>query len=399
MTEELEKAKQEALENVKKTSEEAAKGIVEKSVKELNDKVAELTAQLEKATKSEDIEAVKKELTDSINKLSADVKKHGQITGGERKSVSIHQAISSAITDNAETIKAFRGGEQKFVIKEVTDANWASGALARQTTDVRRDLYNSPYSPLYLRNIFPNITTDSGSIVIPQLGTVTGGVDEWARGTGALGADVAKPSVTPNYKDITVTPKWLAGITTVNRELLLNVRYLEGSIANTLLYSRYGIFARENKLITDYLADNAVAYSGSKTIAVEKLIDAAFSQLLGNYMNPTHVLLNPADYLQHVKLNKATGSGEYDLPNATLTGFSPQGIESTVQVIPVPTLTAGTAYVVSSPEFEFINRLSPELRMFEQNSDNVEYNKVTFRVEEMVAFVAKDLNAMVKVTL
>lgn len=399
MTEDLEKAKQEALENVKKTAEEAAKGVAEKSVKELNDKVAELTAKLENATKSEDIEAVKKELTDSMNKLSADVKKQSQITGGEKKSVSIHEAISSAITDNAETIKAFRGGEQKFVIKDVTDANWATGALGRQTTDVRRDLYNSPYSPLYLRNIFPNITTDSGSIVVPQLGTVTGGVDSWARGTGTEGADIAKPSVTPNYKDITVTPTWLAGITTVNRELLLNVRYLEGSIANTLLYSRYGIFARENKLITDYLAANAVDYSGSKTIAVEKLIDAAFSQLLGNYMNPTHVLMNPADYLEHVKLNKATGSGEYDLPNATLTGFSPQGIESTVQVIPVPTLTAGTAYVVSSPEFEFINRLSPELRMFEQHSDNVIYNKVTFRVEEMVAFVAKDLNAMVKVTL
>ena len=59
----LEKDKQEALENVKKTAEEAAKGVAEKSVKELNDKVAELTAQLEKATKSEDIEAVKKDLS------------------------------------------------------------------------------------------------------------------------------------------------------------------------------------------------------------------------------------------------------------------------------------------------------------------------------------------------
>jgi hypothetical protein len=109
--------------------------------------------------------------------------------------------------------------------------------------------------------------------------------------------------------------------------------------------------------------------------------------------------MNPSDYLEHIKLNKATGSGEYDLPNNTLSGFNANGIETTVQVVPIPTLTAGTAYVVSSPEFEFINRLSPELRMFEQHADNVEYNKVTFRVEEMVAFVAKDLNAMVKVTL
>src|SRR5678809_1107935 len=92
------------------------------------------------------------------------------------------------------------------------------------------------------------------------------------------------------------------------------------SITNTLLYSSKGIFAAENKMITDYLAANAPAYSGGKTVVIEKLIDAAFNQLLGNYMKPTHVLMNQADYLTHVKFNKATGSGEYDLPNDELRG-------------------------------------------------------------------------------
>src|SRR5678815_4193482 len=163
-----------------------------------------------------------------------------------------------------------------------------------QTTDVRTSLYNSPYSPLYLRNIFPNVSTDSSAIVIPQRGAITGGVAEWGRGTGDDGVDEAKPDVSPAYKDVNVPIKWLAGMTTVNRELLLNVKYLQGSITNTLLYSNKGLFAAENKYITDYLAANAVAYAGGKTVGAEMIVDAAFNQLLGNYFNPTHVLMNQA---------------------------------------------------------------------------------------------------------
>ena len=96
----------------------------------------------------------------------------------------------------------------------MTDA----ATLARQTTDVRTSLYNSPYSPLYLRNIFPNVSTDSSAIVIPQRGAITGEVKEWARGTGD-DVDVSKPDVSPAYTDVNVPIKWLAGMTTVNREL------------------------------------------------------------------------------------------------------------------------------------------------------------------------------------
>ena len=394
----LEKAKKDALENIQKVAKETAEGATKEAIKEVNSEIESLKKQLETATKAEDVEALKKEFEDKLDKLSADMKKERQTSTNASKSVSIYDAISEALVDGVDVLKSLKGS-QGLALKAITDASFSGSALANQTTDVRRDLYASPYSPLYLRNIFPNVSTDSSSIVIPQVQSITGAVNAWARGTGVEGADVEKPEVTPSYKDVTVPITWLAGITHVNRELLLNVNYLRGSITNTLLYSRSGLFARENKYITDYLAANATAYAGSKTIAVEKIIDAAFNQLLGNYMNPTHVLMNQADYLTYIKLNKADGSGEYNLPNDLLRGFSGTGLETTVQVIPVPTLTAGTAYVVSAPEFEFINRLSPELKVSEEHDKNFTYNKVSFRVEEMVGFVAKDLNAMVKITL
>ena len=115
-------------------------------------------------------------------------------------------------------------------------------------------------------------------------------------------------------------------------------------------------------------------------------------------MVPTHILINQADYLTYIRFNKAVGSGEYDLPNDMLRGFTGTGLDANVQIVPVPSLVAGTAYVVAANEFEFINRLNPELEVATQHDTNFTYNKVTFRVEEMVGFIAKNLNAMVKVT-
>lgn len=385
----------EAEQSIKNLATETTKAEFEKRMKDITSKYDE---QLEKGATKEDLEKANKAMKSEMDNLSSEIKKMGQINREEETHKSIADSISEALENGAETLKNLTG-KQSLTLKAVTAASWTDAAtLARQTTEVRTSLYNSPYSPLYLRNIFPNVSTDSSAIIIPQRGVITGAAAEWARGTGAAGADVAKPDVSPAYKDVNVPIKWLAGMTTVNRELLLNVKYLQGSITNTLLYSNKGLFAAENKYISDYLETYAVAYTGSKTIGAEMIIDAAFNQLLGNYFNPTHVLMNQADYLSYVKFNKAAGSGEYDLPNDMLRGFAGSGLEANVQIVPVPSLTAGVAYVISAPEFEFINRLSPELKVSEEHDENFAYNKVTFRIEEMIGFVAKDLNAMVKVT-
>ena len=383
MTEEekmaMENAKSEAQEAVKKMAKEAA---------------------AEQATSLVDsrIEGMKAELNKSVQEMQAKVKEMKQTSNVVEKKLTIDESLRQAIGENSDVLKSF-SGNKSIALKAITDASFNGTALANQTREVRTRLYESPYSPLYLRNIFPFITTDNGSITIAQIQAITGAAAVWARGTGVAGADVAKPDVTPSYKEVSVILKWIAGITHVNRELLLNVSYLQSSITNTLLYSSKGIFAAENKMITDYLAANAPAYTGGKTVVIEKLIDAAFNQLLGNYMKPTHVLMNQADYLTYVKFNKATGSGEYDLPNDELKGFTGTGLETSVSIVPVPSLVAGTAYVISAPEFEFISRMTPELKVSEDSGTNFEFNKVSFRIEEMVAFIAKDLNAMVKVTL
>lgn len=386
--ENLDEIKKQAEDNIKEVAMKSAQEVAVKAVNEVK----------ETFVSKEDLEKSITELKKADNENQAKIKELKQTSATEKKSVSIFDSISMTIKENAETLKGVKD-KTSIALKAIDDTSWAAGALARQTTNVRRDLYMSPYSPIYLRNIFPNVSTESASIVIPQVQAVTGAVAVYNRFTEATGStEQEKAEVTPTYKDVQVDVKWLAGFTTVNRELLLNVNYLQSSIANTLLYSANGLFAAENAMIAAYLAANAPAYAGAAAAGVEKLIDAAFNTLLGNYMVPTHILINQADYLTYIRFNKAVGSGEYDLPNDMLRGFTGTGLDANVQIVPVPSLVAGTAYVVAANEFEFINRLNPELEVATQHDTNFTYNKVTFRVEEMVGFIAKNLNAMVKVT-
>lgn len=386
--ENLDEIKKQAEDNIKEVAMKSAQEVAEKAVNEVK----------ETFVSKEDLEKHMSELKKADSENQAKIKELKQTSAIEKKSVSIFDSISMTIKENAETLKGVKD-KTSIALKAIDDTSWAAGSLARQTTNVRRDLYMSPYSPIYLRNIFPNVSTESASIVIPQVQAVTGAVAVYNRFTEATGStEQEKAEVTPTYKDVQVDVKWLAGFTTVNRELLLNVNYLQSSIANTLLYSANGLFAAENAMIAAYLAANAPAYAGAAAAGVEKLIDAAFNTLLGNYMVPTHILINQADYLTYIRFNKAVGSGEYDLPNDMLRGFTGTGLDANVQIVPVPSLVAGTAYVVAANEFEFINRLNPELEVATQHDTNFTYNKVTFRVEEMVGFIAKNLNAMVKVT-
>lgn len=386
--ENLDEIKKQAEDNIKEVAMKSAQEVAVKAVNEVK----------ETFVSKEDLEKHMSELKKADSENQAKIKELKQTSAIEKKSVSIFDSISMTIKENAETLKGVKD-KTSIALKAIDDTSWAAGALARQTTNVRRDLYMSPYSPIYLRNIFPNVSTESASIVIPQVQAVTGAVAVYNRFTADTGStEQEKAEVTPTYKDVQVDVKWLAGFTTVNRELLLNVNYLQSSIANTLLYSANGLFAAENAMIAAYLAANAPAYAGAAAAGVEKLIDAAFNTLLGNYMVPTHILINQADYLTYIRFNKAVGSGEYDLPNDMLRGFTGTGLDANVQIVPVPSLVAGTAYVVAANEFEFINRLNPELEVATQHDTNFTYNKVTFRVEEMVGFIAKNLNAMVKVT-
>jgi HK97 family phage major capsid protein len=403
----LEKAKAEALENVKKTAEEAAKGEAAKAVKVLNDKIAEMEKELKSATTAEAVEALKAEFEDKLNKLSADIKKQGQISEKRVSPVDgidmIRKSLEASIKDNAEALRKYRSGTMDLAVKAITPASFGASDYPSLTTQVQ-PLYRNPYAPVYLRNIFPNISTSGSNVTIWKQGPVTGAAAIWERGKGDGGVDTNKPEVTPTWKKEVVSVDWIAGITHIQREVLDDVDFMATEIPYALIYGASGILAAENKMIMDYIEDNAVDYATPEGAtdpanSLETILAAAFGQLGDSYMAPTHILINNWDYLNYMAFNKASGSGEYDYPSLNLQFVNNQLYINNLQAVPVPSLDPDTAYVIAADHSRFISRMGVQTAISQEHSDNFTKNMVTYRAEVRSGFFTYNDNSLVKVTL
>lgn len=404
--EDLEKAKAEALESVKKTAEEAARGETAKAVKSLNDKIAEMEKELKSTTTAEAVEALKAEFEDKLNRLSADVKKQGQISEKRVSPVAgidmIKKSLEASIKDNAELLKGYRSGTMDLAVKAITPASFDVDDYPSLTTQMQ-PLYRNPYAPVYLRNIFPNISTSGSNVTIWKQGAVTGAAAIWNRGTGGE-PDTDKPEVKPTWEKEVVSVDWIAGITHIQREVLDDVDFMATEIPYALIYGASGILAAENKMIMDYIAANNVNYAtpvGATAPAnsLETVLAAAFGQLGDSYMAPTHILINNWDYLSYMAFNKASGSGEYDYPTLNVQFVNNQLYINNLQAVPVPSLAAGTAYVIAADHSRFISRMGIQTAISQEHSDNFTKNMVTYRAEVRSGFFTYNDNSIIKVTL
>ena len=404
--EDLEKAKAEALESVRKTAEEAAKGETAKAVKGLNDKIAEMEKELKSTTTAEAVEALKAEFEDKLNKLSADVKKQGQISEKRVSPVAgidmIKKSLEASIKDNAEALRKYRSGTMDLAVKAITPASFDADDYPSLTTQMQ-PLYRNPYAPVYLRNIFPNISTSGSNVTIWKQGAVTGGAAIWERGTGGE-PDTDKPEVKPTWEKEVVSVDWIAGIAHIQREVLDDVDFMATEIPYALIYGAKGILAAENKMIMDYIAANNVNYAtplGATAPAnsLETVLAAAFGQLGDSYMAPTHILINNWDYLNYMAFNKASGSGEYDYPALNLQFVNNQLYINNLQAVPAPGLTPGTAYVIAADHSRFISRMGIQTAVSQEHSDNFTKNMVTYRAEVRSGFFTYNDNSIIKVTL
>ncbi len=406
--EDLEKAKAEALESVKKTAEEAAKGETAKAVKGLNDKITEMEKELKSTTTAEAVEVLKSEFEDKLNKLSADVKKQGQISEKRVSPVAgidmIKKSLEVSIKDNAEALRKYRSGTMDLAVKAITPASFDVLDYPGLTTQLQ-PLYRNPYAPVYLRNIFPNISTSGSNVTIWKQGAVTGAAAIWERGTVTPGGtDADKPEVTPSWEKEVVSVDWIAGITHIQREVLDDVDFMATEIPYALIYGAKGILAAENKMIMDYIAANNVNYAtpaGATAPAnsLETVLAAAFGQLGDSYMAPTHILINNWDYLSYMAFNKASGSGEYDHPSLNVQFVSNQLYINNLQAVPVPSLLPGTAYVIAADHSRFISRMGIQTAISQEHSDNFTKNMVTYRAEVRSGFFTYNDNSIIKVTL
>src|SRR5699024_1501793 len=101
---------------------------------------------------------------------------------------------------------------------------------------------------------------------------------------------------------------------------------------------------------------------GSQTGMINMIYDAAFGQLKDNRHNPTVILANNRDVVNEIALNKATGSGEYDLPPGLVNSVGDKLSIGGVPVVGTNDIPAGNFIALDGTQTAFVNRMSPEVR-------------------------------------
>ena len=311
--------------------------------------------------------------------------------------------IGEGLQEKADEFKKLAGNKSKLDtsidIKAVGDmnfANFGTGAYEAATTEVRAGLYQGPFSPLWLRNVLPNASTDKATIQYLRENDGEGAAALWTDAN----TPTDKPQVDFDFTLVTETVDWIAGITRIHRGQLDDVAWLRGFLSQQLVFGKRGLFVAENALIIAALDAASTAYAGTAGVPlVEKLYEAAFGQLKDNYFQPTTILVNNWDAVKEVMLNKASGSGEYDLPPGSVLVVDGQLTLGGVPVIGVPNIPSGSFYVLDRNQTQFVSRMSPEVRFFEEDRDNVIKNLITVRAEERAAALVFDSDAVIKGTV
>lgn len=395
MTEEQKKLEQEALDKIKNVTNET----IDAKFAEIAEKYD--NAQMQNLSKEEfakkDAE-YKKEMAE----LSSLIKKLGQTKRTEQKEKSFNELLADAIEENAEAIKGFQkgGNAVNIAMKAVGDmsigANFTGATPFIQQVDT--NLRWNPYNRVWLADILPQATSTANSVIYPKENGGEGAVGFWDKQGN-------KPQVDYDFTSATAFFKWLAGYVVVEREMLDDITWLTSYLQQKLLI---GLKTAENDFVLNGTADtnpvagilaSAKAYDGTFTNPVDQIIDAAYGQIptaTHDFYQPTNVVLNPRDAVA-LGLNKATGSGEYDLPNGSV-AFANGGLSiAGLQTVPTTSQTANNFLAFDRNAVMFLRRLNPEIRLFE-DATLAKQNKVMFRIEERVSQIIFNTDALVKGT-
>lgn len=313
-----------------------------------------------------------------------------------KRPLTFSEAFKKSIHDQSDEVKDAmknaRSGVKSTVELKAFDFSDFTG-YEEFATDFNPNVIENKYDSFNYRNVLPMGRMSGEFVKYPKEIATVGGAGGWVQSDGA------KPEIEPKLETYTAEAEWIAGlIKEIPVAMLDDLSFMASFLAqkgrNELLKAENLALQNGYGAISGMLQE-ATAYDGSKTIFIEKLIDSAFRQIKDANFGANGIVLANSNYTD-ILLNKASGSGEYNLPSVV--GVRPDG---TMTIAGIPTYS--TTYIADDQaiigdwrEAQMLMRSNPVLRIFEQNSDNAEKNLLLMRIEERIALAVYYQTAFVK---
>jgi HK97 family phage major capsid protein len=394
----LELKAQELLDANKAKTLDEAKAIIANAISEAT-KAADLKLEdLQKSTsvKFDEMDKALLEAKSENNRIKMDAQ--------SKAPVSFNQAFATAMDENSDNLEKFKRKEIKqfaMELKTVGDMSLSNITdLAAANVQMLPGIIPAAPRKLHIRSLLPTgVMTTSAIHYLQETGS-EGSVAAWADNSGT------KSQIDYDLTEEVAPSEFIAGYLRITRKALDDISAMRSYLQSRLL-EQY-LDAEDNQLLNGSgvspnlggLITNAEAYSGFRTIQVEKLVDS-IAQIDGNNHSANGILLSPEQYYA-LLLTKGT-TNDYTLPGlGTVTSVNGQMFISGVPVFK-STAMSDSNYLVGdwSKGAQLYVRENPIVRFFEEDGTNVRENKITVRVEGRIAlpiyytdaFVTGSLNA------
>jgi HK97 family phage major capsid protein len=396
--ENLEAKAQELLNANKAQTLDEAKTIITNAI---NEATKAVDAKLEDAVKSANVRI------DEMDKQLLEAKSENNRIKLEAKAstpVSFNQAFSNAMDENSDNIEKFRRKEIKqfsMELKTVGDMSLSNITdLAAANVQMLPGIIPAAPRKLHIRSLLPTGVMSTSAIHYLQETGSQGSVGAWEDNSGT------KSQIDYDLTEQVAPSEFIAGYLRITRKALDDISAMRSYLQSRLLESY--LDAEDAQLLNGNgsspnlggLITNAEAYTGFRTIQVEKLIDS-IAQIDSNNHSANVILLSPEQYYA-LLLTRST-TNEYTLPGlGVVNSINGQMFISGIPVFK-STAMADDKYLVGdwAKGAQLYVRENPIVRFFEEDGTNVRENKITVRVEGRVAlpiyytdaFVTGSMNA------
>ena len=372
-------------ENLKKELEALSKNIKGDTMAKVEEKVKALVeshgieyhkASEEKFNKikafNEKLEADLKEANENIVKMDA---KLAEVKASEIDSKGFLGAWAEMVKSNEEAIRMSGGSsEVKMTLETKAPMTLATSLTGTAVQTYQAGDAENPSQAVNFRSLVPAIQSATGIYIVYREGAVTGAPADQVEGS-------AKAEVTFAWSEVTFTAAYLAGFTQFSRQMATDLPFLSTSLPAALLREYY---KAENAKF--YTALAAAATASTEIITgknkAEMLLNDMATLEAADWM-PTGILVTPSDWYDLLKTAYPSTGTDYSMPGAV---FYQNGqlIFNGVPLIRA-TWVGANKYIVGN--WTQASRLTVageglNVRFFEQDSDNVQKNLVTARVEE-----------------
>lgn len=381
-----------------------------KEVKDfLEEKLQLVHSKFDKA-REEDRDSFNQRVVDAVKDLKNEFQKeidNGMIDLQEKfkknegkKEMTFYDAFQKSLKDQKDEVQVAmknavtRGGNSVIELKAFNYDDFTG--YADFATEFRNTPILLPYEDFHYRRVLRPGSMSGEFVKFPKETNQNAGAGPavWTPGSGS------KPEIEPKLSTYTAEAEWIAGLikeipVSMLEDFAFMTSYLTQKATNELTKAEDLALQNGSGGISGLL-EEATLYNGSKTIFVEKLIDAGLRQIKNAHFTVNGYIVSNEDYTNMILQKASGGSEEYNTP--AVLSIRPDGTLTLLNtpIFATSYLSTGQALVGDWREAQLLVRSNPRLRVFEQNGTDAEKNQLMMRIEERIALAVYHQSAFVK---